>query len=510
MNSPIEISRLEDYLNHIGDFATSEKSHLYRGQEDAEWDVTSGVLRRLLSVYKGRTQLLPSLCWGYLLQLVDEVQLEYPSIYRSLSPLECLAHLQHNGVATGLIDFTFNPLVALWFACAVAEKQASGKVIVLENDSDKICAIKSIKELESGLENFFGPAGSKWHLWAPALDSRLVDTQRITRQYSVFLRSAQRNDLQRNRHSSCPQSGAENRIGKCGNLGGNPLCRSARFLGEEHVTALLRHGSHQTLLWRNPMSEDRVINGVSLHSHYLIRGSFRLAADEYDPAIEDFNKSLELKPGQVHAHSYRGLAYLAKGEYDLAGEDFNTTRKLDPRYPYAYYNLGELYRAQGDVARAIEEYNTAITCQSDLAEAYNRLGEIYYAQGDVTRAIEEYSTAIKCRYNFVDACINRGTAYYEQGALMRAIKDFSRAIKFRPRFAEAYYYRGNAYRDKGYYEFAIENYSDAISLKSDYAEAKAALSAEFHKHYESLAAFEEETGESLPQDIAALVTQPQS
>lgn len=187
MNSHIEISRLEDYINHISDFATSEKSHLYRGQEDAEWDVTSGVFRRLLSVHKGQKQLLPSLCWGYLLQLVDEVQLEYPSIYRSLSPLECLAHLQHNGVATGLIDFTFNPLVALWFACAVGAKKASGKVTVLANDSDKICAMKSIKELESELENFFSPANSKWHLWAPALDSRVVDTQRITRQYSVFL-----------------------------------------------------------------------------------------------------------------------------------------------------------------------------------------------------------------------------------------------------------------------------------------------------------------------------------
>ena len=187
MNSHIEISRLEDYINHISDFATSEKNHLYRGQEDAEWDVTSGVFRRLSPLYTRDAELFRSLCWGYLLQLVDEVQLEYPSIYRSLSPLECLAHLQHNGVATGLIDFTFNPLVALWFACAVGAKKASGKVTVLENDSARICPIKSIKELESGLENFLGPAGSKWHLWAPALDSRVVDTQRITRQYSVFL-----------------------------------------------------------------------------------------------------------------------------------------------------------------------------------------------------------------------------------------------------------------------------------------------------------------------------------
>lgn len=157
MNSHIEISRLEDYINHIGNIAISEKSPLYRGQEDAEWDVTSSVYRRLLPLYTGDAELFRSLCWGYLLQLVDEVQLEYPSIYRSLSPLECLAHLQHNGVATGLIDFTFNPLVALWFACAVGAKEASGKVTVLENDSDEIYGIKSIEELESELEIFSAP-----------------------------------------------------------------------------------------------------------------------------------------------------------------------------------------------------------------------------------------------------------------------------------------------------------------------------------------------------------------
>lgn len=116
MNSPIEVDCLEEYISHIGDIAKSEKSHLYRGLEDVEWEVKSSVLRRLEGIYTGRLDLLPYVCWGYLLQIVDEVQLEYPSAYRSLSPLECLAHLQHNGVATGLIDFTDLPAKAPCFS----------------------------------------------------------------------------------------------------------------------------------------------------------------------------------------------------------------------------------------------------------------------------------------------------------------------------------------------------------------------------------------------------------
>ncbi len=187
MNSPIEVDCLEAYINCIGDLAKSEKSHLYRGLEDAEWEAKSSVLRRLEGIYTGRKDLLPYVCWGYLLQIVDEIQLEYPSAYRSLSPLECLAHLQHNGVATGLIDFTFNPLVALWFACASEKKETNGKVIVLENDPENIESIRTTEELESGLGHFFNATMAKWRLWAPALDTQVVDTQRITRQYSVFL-----------------------------------------------------------------------------------------------------------------------------------------------------------------------------------------------------------------------------------------------------------------------------------------------------------------------------------
>lgn len=37
---------------------------------------------------------------------------------RKLSEIEILAELQHNGAATCLVDFTFNALVALWFACS--------------------------------------------------------------------------------------------------------------------------------------------------------------------------------------------------------------------------------------------------------------------------------------------------------------------------------------------------------------------------------------------------------
>ena len=188
MNEPIEVSELVDYVNQINTITDSEKIYLYRGQKNHEWQVNSSAYRRLQRVYDDPPDVLRRLWQDYLKQIIDEVKLKYPATYRGMSDLECMAHLQHNKVATGLIDFTFSPLVALWFACAPENHgNINGKVIVLENDGEKIEEIQTIEALERELEAFFDVDQEQWHRWSPTLDSRTVDTERMTMQQSVFL-----------------------------------------------------------------------------------------------------------------------------------------------------------------------------------------------------------------------------------------------------------------------------------------------------------------------------------
>ena len=142
MNKPIEITNLTVYINQINTITDSEKGYLYRGQRSVEWQVNSSAYRRLeISTqpseqesekeynrsseplrsqhrdylvqsereYNRSSELLRSQHRDYLVQIVDEIQIKYPSTYRGLPPLECMAHLQHNRVATGLIDFNSIP-----------------------------------------------------------------------------------------------------------------------------------------------------------------------------------------------------------------------------------------------------------------------------------------------------------------------------------------------------------------------------------------------------------------
>ena len=96
-----------------------------------------------------------------------------------------MAHLQHNRVATGLIDFTFSPLVALWFSCT--DENTNGKVLVLEINREKIEEITTTEQIQQNLATLFPADAEMWYLWSPTLDNQMVDTQRMIVQQSVFL-----------------------------------------------------------------------------------------------------------------------------------------------------------------------------------------------------------------------------------------------------------------------------------------------------------------------------------
>lgn len=101
-----------------------------------------------------------------------------------------MAHLQHNRVATGLIDFTYGPLIALWVACQSSKignnEETAGKVFMVHINADRIEEINTQDRLNRDLKEFFRQDG-KWYLWQPSIDNSDIDTDRITIQQSVFL-----------------------------------------------------------------------------------------------------------------------------------------------------------------------------------------------------------------------------------------------------------------------------------------------------------------------------------
>ena len=80
--------------------------------------------------------------------------------------------------------------------------------------------------------------------------------------------------------------------------------------------------------------------------HYN-RGIAYIEKGQYDQAISEFTKAIEINPGFAEAYGNRGAAYFKKGEHDLAISDCNKALEIKPAYAEAYSYRGAAYAGKG-------------------------------------------------------------------------------------------------------------------------------------------------------------------
>jgi len=95
-----------------------------------------------------------------------------------------------------------------------------------------------------------------------------------------------------------------------------------------------------------------IIASIDRGSAYLIRG-------EYDKAISEFNKALEINPRDSETYRNRGSAYMNKGHYDQAISDFTKALEINPKDAVAYNNRGRAYYFKGNYERSWEDFDKA-------------------------------------------------------------------------------------------------------------------------------------------------------
>ena len=72
--------------------------------------------------------------------------------------------------------------------------------------------------------------------------------------------------------------------------------------------------------------------------------------------------SILIQNNSLNATAYinRGVAYADKHEYDRAITDYTKAIEIDPRDALAYFNRGNAYRDKGEYDRANADYTRAI------------------------------------------------------------------------------------------------------------------------------------------------------
>jgi tetratricopeptide (TPR) repeat protein len=203
-------------------------------------------------------------------------------------------------------------------------------------------------------------------------------------------------------------------------------------------------------------------------------GVDKLAARQYEAAINDFTESIQIDNKDPDAYYNRGWAKHTLNKYDDAILDYNQAIKLKTNFAYAYANRGISKSKLGDYQGAISDLNQAIKLKPDLAYAYlyrglsyKKLNKNQNAINDFRQAAKLYqqqNKAIKLKPDLAYAQGNRGYAKLNLGDYQGAISDLNQAIKLKPDLDDAYLYRGLSYKKLNKNQNAINDFRQAAKL----------------------------------------------
>ncbi len=187
---------------------------------------------------------------------------------------------------------------------------------------------------------------------------------------------------------------------------------------------------------------------------YFERGNAKYVIDDYEGAIADFTKAIEINPNYAKAYFDRGNSKLSLNDYSGAVEDYEKAVEIEPDNLAYISQCGEVkLNLLNDYTGAIYYFNKLISIDSKSNYSHDKMSDYsFFLRGvakhnlqDYRGAIADYSKAIEIDPNYAEAYFKRGNAKYDFQDYKGAIADYSRAIEINPRYAsDAYYNRGLA------------------------------------------------------------------
>ena len=211
-------------------------------------------------------------------------------------------------------------------------------------------------------------------------------------------------------------------------------------------------------------------NDPDTWKYYLHRGEAFLEFKLYIDAINDLDKSIELIPiniSSAEAHNLKGKSLYHLEEYDEAIDEYNKAIILDSNKAIYYKNKANALYKLGDYEDSVNELNQSIELDFSDHETHALKGKIFILLNKYREAISAYSQAISYKPNSPEYFAERGNAIYLEGDPSTGISDFDKAIKLDPNYGMAYFYKANAYYTLNGFEMAINTYSKAIDVDPD-------------------------------------------
>ena len=129
---------------------------------------------------------------------------------------------------------------------------------------------------------------------------------------------------------------------------------------------------------------------------------------EFEKAIENFTKSIELKNDWEIPYFYRAVSYQALEEFDNAMIDYSKALSINDRMTDAYYNKAKIALSRKDIPnpdinKAIEDLNKALELDEKFVDALFAMAAAYKKLGDYHKSLEYLEKLLEIEPQAVNA-----------------------------------------------------------------------------------------------------------
>lgn len=148
----------------------------------------------------------------------------------------------------------------------------------------------------------------------------------------------------------------------------------------------------------NDMERALAINPINYDGLYYRAIAFN-ELKKYKESIQDLTKLIDLKyENLAEIYFNRGDNFMMLNNFELALEDFNKAIELEPFYPYYIFYRAYLYQDNGYNAEAINDYDRVLLYNPEDYVAMTNRGEAYYALGNKNAAFLDFTKAKEFDY----------------------------------------------------------------------------------------------------------------
>lgn len=144
------------------------------------------------------------------------------------------------------------------------------------------------------------------------------------------------------------------------------------------------------------------------YKNFLDNGIFDIRNGKFEDAIENINKSLELKNDWEIPYFYRAVANQALEKFDEAMLDYTKTLQINDKMTDAYYNRAKIILSRKDIENP-----------------------------NIEQAVEDLNKALELDENFVDALYAMAAAQKKLGDYHKALKYLERLLQIEPEAVHA-------------------------------------------------------------------------